>query len=191
MNVVGLIASPSLWSRSTWLAERLGRSLAREAGAEVAFVTLRDLPAQALLLNQVPRGSLAQAVSAVSEADVVVLATTVERGSYSALLKAFLEYLPDGALRGKAVLPIVTGSSPELLHAVEAALAPVLKSLATQKVLPAVLATHAELVAHPTQGYVAEAHVLRQLDGALRALVNPEVPAWQRPPRIRQPAFAR
>jgi FMN reductase len=88
-------------------------------------------------------------VSAVTEADGIVVASPVFKAAYSGLLKLLLDLLPQFALAGKVVLPVVTGGSPTHVLAIDYALRPVLSSLGSDHIVPGwfVLDQHIEVFA--------------------------------------------
>jgi FMN reductase len=53
----------------------------------------------------------------------------VYKAAYTGLLKSFLDLLPQYALAGKTVLPLVTGGTPAHVLAIDYALCPVLASM--------------------------------------------------------------
>jgi FMN reductase len=53
----------------------------------------------------------------------------VYKAAYTGLLKSFLDLLPQYALAGKTVLPLVTGGTPAHVLTVDYALRPVLASM--------------------------------------------------------------
>ena len=172
MNVVLLSGSPSLPSRSAWLLGHVKRRL-EAAGADCTLLALRDLPAQALLQADTADRTLQAAFAKVLHADVVVLATPIYKAAYSGLLKAFLDLLPQDALRGKAVLPLATGGSIAHLLAVDFTLRPVLHALGGRDVADAVFVADTQLPRDAAGGYVPERAVTERLERALHGLLAP------------------
>lgn len=58
------------------------------------------------------------------------------KAAYSGLLKLLLDLLPQFALAGKVVLPVVTGGTPAHVLAIDYALRPVLSSLGSDHIVP-------------------------------------------------------
>jgi FMN reductase len=136
--IVLLAGSPSSPSRSTAVL-RVAREL---AGPEQStLIELRELPADGLLFGRTSE-ALAQAHASIAEARAIVLATPVYKAAYSGLLKTFLDYLPDGALRGKSAYPIATGGSSAHMLAVDYALKPVLSVLGASRILEGLYLTN-------------------------------------------------
>jgi FMN reductase len=190
MNVVSLLGSPSLWSRSAWLLERVQQQLERAGARSTRTLALRELPPAALLRAELHDPVIREAVDLVQQADVVLIATPIYKAAYSGLLKAFLDLLPQDGLRGKTVLALGTGGSPGHLLAIDYALKPVLHALGARHIADAVFAAEAQLEPHVTRGYVAEDALLRRLDRAVQSIFDS--PAWQAPAarRIPEPAVA-
>ena len=177
MHILSISGSPSERSRSAWLTQfaltRL-EALATHSGN----ISVRELPAAALIAADAQEPAIAQAAAAVAAADVVIIGTPIYKAAYSGLLKLFLDLLPPDALRGKTVLPLATGGSAAHLLALDYALKPVLSALGARHVLDAVFATDAQLQRHEAGGFVPEADLVARLDRA----VAPLTPQRQREP---------
>ncbi|MCB5164449.1 NADPH-dependent FMN reductase [Streptomyces bambusae] len=132
-RILALTGSPSLHSRTTVVAEHALGRLAH-AGFETAHLAVRDLPAADLLAARTGQPELRRALAAVAEADGVVIATPVYKASYTGLLKAFLDLLPQDGLDGKTVLPLATGGSLAHVLTLDYALRPVLSVLGARHV---------------------------------------------------------
>lgn len=170
MHVVSLSGSPSPKSRSAWLLDWAREQLAPQSTSSHAL-PLRELPAAALLSAEAGHPVLRVALERIARADVVLVGTPIYKAAYSGLLKAFLDLLPQDALRGKTVLPLATGGSAAHLLAIDYALKPVLHALGASRLLDGVFVTDTQLVAHATLGYVPEAAVVQRLDRALSPLL--------------------
>lgn len=127
-RIVTISSSPSLSSRTDVLLGHVEAAIA-DAGHAIVPIVVRDLPAQPLIRGDATDPEIAVAVQAIAEADAVVVTSPVYKAAYSGLLKAFLDLLPQTALVGKQVLPLVTGGSPAHVLVVDYALRPVLESL--------------------------------------------------------------
>ena len=132
-TIVTLSSSPSAASRTDAVLGHVERRL-RARGHDVERVTVRDLPADALLRADTSDPGIAAVVASIAAADGVVVTTPVYKAAYTGLLKALLDLLPQYALRGKTVLPVATGGSPAHVLAVDYALRPVLVSLGAEHV---------------------------------------------------------
>ena len=133
-SILVLSGSPSPTSRTAALGEHIAARL-RTDGHAVRTVRVRDLPAEALLTADAGNPAIAEVIAAVAAADGLVVASPVFKASYSGLVKAFLDLLPQFALAGKVALPLVTGGSPAHVLAVDYALRPVLSSLGAHHVV--------------------------------------------------------
>ena len=132
--VVTISGSPSAASRTQALAAHVGVEIAVR-GFEVEALNVRDLPAEDLLHARLDSPALQRAVGLVERARGVVISTPVYKASYTGVLKAFLDLLPQFGLNGKVVLPLVTGGTLAHVLAIDYALRPVLSSLGAQHVV--------------------------------------------------------
>ncbi len=140
MSILLLGGSPALPSSTGRLLQHLGDRLAA-VGHRTSRLNVRDLPAQALLHADAAHPALRAALAEVAAADAVIIATPVYKASFSGVLKAFLDLLPQNGLAGKVVLPIATGGSQSHLLALDYALRPVLQALEAKLVLGSIYAT--------------------------------------------------
>lgn len=154
MSVLLIAGSPSERSRSAALLDRVGRLLATGRGTLVDRLSVRDLPAQALVQADFGHPAVQDAARRVAEAQAIVVATPVYKAAYSGVLKLLLDLLPQTAFKGKVVLPLATGGSPNHMLALDYALRPVLQSLAARHILPGVYATDAQVALTPEDAYV-------------------------------------
>ncbi|MCF2528764.1 NADPH-dependent FMN reductase [Yinghuangia soli] len=148
-SVLTLWGSPSGTSRTGIVAGHVSDRL-EAAGHRVDRLAVRDLPAQALLHADFGDPALREAIAAVEKADALVVASPVYKAAYSGVLKVFLDVLPQFALRGKAVLPVLTGGTPAHVLALDYALRPVLTSLGATHVAQGWFVHEAYV--HPAEG---------------------------------------
>jgi FMN reductase len=156
MNILLLGGSPALTSRSRSMLADVGERLAA-LGHRLSWLEVRDLPPQALLHADFHDAAIAAALAQVAASEALVIATPVYQASYTGILKAFLDMLPQDGLKHKLVLPLATGGSQSHMLAIDYALRPVLQALSAELVLSGIYATSAQLKAADGQGYAVEA----------------------------------
>lgn len=112
-GIVALSGGLGFPSTTTALTDLVGARLTERTGEPVTTIEIRDLASEivdATLLG-LPGPRLDAALRAVEQADVVVTATPVFRGSYAGLYKAFWDLVDPVAMRGKTVVLGATGGS--------------------------------------------------------------------------------
>jgi FMN reductase len=171
MSVLLVAGSPSERSRTAALLQAAGLRLS-QLGATVSWLSVRELPAQALLHADFADPRLVQAVAQVAESEVLVVATPVYKAAYSGILKTFLDLLPQTALKGKTILPLATGGSPHHMLALDYALRPVLQSLGAKHILPGIYATDAQVVLQPEGSYQIADDIRARLEEAVASLIE-------------------
>ncbi|MDQ3900911.1 MAG: NADPH-dependent FMN reductase [Actinomycetota bacterium] len=127
-SIVVLAGSPSATSRTAAVLELLALRLATH-GHDVRVVPIRELSPGPLLAADAHHPAISDVVEAVAAARGLIVASPVYKASYTGLLKAFLDLLPQYALAGKTVLPLVTGGTRAHVLAVDYALRPVLAAM--------------------------------------------------------------
>ncbi|MER7733147.1 NADPH-dependent FMN reductase [Streptomyces erythrochromogenes] len=134
-KLLALTGSPSAHSRTDVVADLALRHLTRShPGFESARLAVRALPAADLLAARRGEPEIRRALDAVAEADGLIIATPVYKASYTGLLKAFLDLLPQDGLAGKTILPLATGGSLAHVLTIDYALRPVLSALGARHV---------------------------------------------------------
>lgn len=171
MTVLLIAGSPSELSRSTALLDAVGERLARR-GARVDRLTVRNLPAQPLLLAEWSHPAIERAITQVAQARVIVVSTPVYKAAYSGVLKVFIDLLSQHALKGKTVLPLATGGSPHHMLALDYALRPVLQALSAKHILPGVYATDAQISLTPEGAYQVHNDLAERLNEAVDVLAT-------------------
>lgn len=100
-------------SKAAALAEHLLGLIADEVACEQRLVELGQLAPQlagAVWRSQLPE-TVERELAAVEQADILVVATPVFRGSYTGLFKHFFDFIEQDALIDKPVLLAATGGS--------------------------------------------------------------------------------
>jgi FMN reductase len=126
-TVLAVIGNPRPESRTHGLA----RTLVSEVAASLDGTVLEEVDLAVLGAAVLDWGDAAAgaAVKRVLAADVLVLSSPTYKGSYSGLLKAFLDRVGGGALMGAAAIPILLGGAPNHMLAVNVHFAPLLVEL--------------------------------------------------------------
>ncbi|QKW10400.1 NADPH-dependent FMN reductase [Streptomyces sp. NA04227] len=146
-TVLSVSGSPSASSRTNRLLRHLDRRLTAQ-GHEVVPLDVRTIPAEALLGADFGHPAIVEATELVARADGVVVGTPVYKASYSGVLKALLDLLPQYALAGKTVLPLATGGTVAHVLAIDYALRPVLGSMGADHVVPGWFTLDKDITVH-------------------------------------------
>jgi FMN reductase len=134
-SIAIITGSPSRPSRTAALGHLLQQRLSRGA-YRVRTIEVRELPPAALLHAETDHPALVEAQEVVAQAEGVIVVSPVYKAAYTGVLKLFLDLLPQHGLRGKVVLPLLTGSSLAHLLALDYGLRPVLSSLDPRSIAP-------------------------------------------------------
>ncbi|MEV0614175.1 NAD(P)H-dependent oxidoreductase [Nonomuraea sp. NPDC050404] len=145
MSVVALVGNPRAGSRTLTVAVEAARAIGRRLGAEEPPEVV-DLAAIAShLLAPGPYPDVEVALELVAEASVLVVASPTYKGTYTGLLKSFLDRLPPQALAGKAALPLLVMGDAKHALAVEVHLRPLLVELGASVPTPGLAVLESEL----------------------------------------------
>lgn len=172
MSILLISGSPSPSSRS---AAVLSHARARFAasGLPVEFVSIRDFPAEDLVLARYDSPAFAGFAKQVASASAIVVATPVYKAAYAGGLKSLLDILPQTAFRGKTVLGVATGGSPAHQLVLDFSLKPLFSALGASDLHQGVYLVDKQ-VAVAADGTLAfaDSELGSRLDAALDALAE-------------------
>lgn len=137
-------------SKSAALAEHLLDLIADEVPCEQRLVELGQLAprlAGAVWRTQLP-DTVERELAAVEQADVLVVATPVFRGSYTGLFKHFFDFIHQDALVDKPVLLAATGGSERHALVIDHQLRPLFSFFQARTLPLGVYATDSDFVDH-------------------------------------------
>lgn len=118
----------SVTSRLTGVQQSI-ESLLEQQGISHETIQVHQLPAEDLITANYASEAIAEEIVKVGEADIVFFLTPIYKGSYTGILKTFIDLLPQKGLENKIVVPVAIGGSIAHLLALEYSLKPVLSIL--------------------------------------------------------------
>ena len=129
MRFVTLVGNPRPGSRTLTVAAVAAEAiaLALRLDPDYEIIDLSVLARRLLLPG--PSVAVEDAAELVSGADLLLVVSPTFKGTYSGLLKVFLDRLPYRALAGTAALPLLVMASPQHALAVDVHLRPLLVEL--------------------------------------------------------------
>jgi FMN reductase len=188
--VLAISGSPSATSKSSRLADHVLGLLAGP-GIETRHIPARSLDPAALMAGDMRSPALADLAAEVERANGLVLTTPIFKASYSGLLKAALDFLPQYALAGKVVLPLATGGSPAHVLALDYALRPVLQSMGARHIVQSHFVADAQITPDPFGlDAVAQAPLLSAMQNFRHSLTDDEDARWLGHPKPPSPEGA-
>jgi FMN reductase len=129
VSIVALVGNPRDGSRTLSVAVRAAETVAARIG-DTGPVDVVDLAGIAPhLFTPEPSPSVEVALELLLEAEILVVAGPTYKGTYTGLLKSFLDKLGHEALAGKVALPLLVMGHPKHSLAVELHLRPLLVEL--------------------------------------------------------------
>ncbi|TDD86576.1 NADPH-dependent oxidoreductase [Actinomadura rubrisoli] len=143
--MVVLVGNPRTQSRTHTAALQAAQAIAERLGlgAPAEVVDLSVLAPE--LPGVVPSPAVQRALELVAGADVLVVASPTYKGTYTGLLKLFLDRLPGGALASAVALPLLVMGDPKHALAVEVHLRPLLVELGATVPTPGVALLESQL----------------------------------------------
>lgn len=152
-GTVVLSGNPRTRSRTRTLAVRVGEEIAQRDGtAPPTVVDLAEYGPQLLVPGDV---RVAGGLATVRSARVLVVGTPTYKGSYTGLLKVFLDQMPHQGLAGVVAVPVTVGATAQQAGQSERHLRGLLVELGAE-VRPGLAVTEASLGdPEVSAGYVA------------------------------------
>jgi FMN reductase len=144
-SIVALVGNPRARSRTHTVALQAAQAIADRTGG-TAQVEIVDLSALAPhVLAAAPSAALELSLDLVRSADVLVVAAPTYKGTYTGLLKAFLDRVPTGALASTVALPLLVMGDARHALAVEVHLRPLLVELGAHVPTPGIALLESQL----------------------------------------------
>ncbi|MFF5212431.1 NADPH-dependent FMN reductase [Streptosporangium sp. NPDC000396] len=145
MSVVTLVGNPRAGSRTYEVAVRATEAIVRETGYEGPQEVI-DLSALApLLFTPGASAGVEAGLELVAQASVLVVASPTYKGTYTGLLKTFLDRLPGGALSSTVALPLLVMGDARHALAVEVHFRPLLVELGAAVPTPGLTLLESEI----------------------------------------------
>jgi FMN reductase len=178
--VLTISGSPSANSRTAGITQYVGAQLARHDVA-VDSLQVRDLPAEDLLWARADSPAIQRALVQVARASAIVVASPVYKASYSGILKAFLDLLPQAGLAGKVALPILMGGTQSHWLALDYALKPLLSVLGVTHSVGGLFILDSQIERRADGSIGLDSALTARLDGVIAELAASVRPATARP----------
>lgn len=141
MSKITIISgSPNAASRLNGLIDYARKEI-EALGHVTSTITVVTLPPEDLVHARFGSAAIVEANRLVEEADAVIIASPVYKASYTGVLKAYIDLLPQKGLEGKLVAPLFIGGTLAHLLTIEYALKPVLSTMGARHFVRGVYAT--------------------------------------------------
>lgn len=126
LKIVVLVGNPKPTSRTMRVAQSLVTHLMEDRPHNVQTI---DLAEHAEALFKWPSDVMSEFSSSVAAADLLVVASPTYKGTYTGMLKSFLDRFPADALHGSVAIPVMTGADRAHSLAPDIGLRPLLVEL--------------------------------------------------------------
>ncbi|GAB4384175.1 MAG: NADPH-dependent FMN reductase [Elainellaceae cyanobacterium] len=170
-NILAIAGNPTSPSRTYGLVE-YANALLQQQGFSTETIAVRDVSPEVLVYGKYNSPNLEPIKAKLAQADGVIVATPIYKASYTGLLKAFLDLLPQRAFEGKVVLPIATGGTIAHLLAIDYSLKPVLSELKARHILGGVYAVDKQLETQPDGRLKVDEETDERLQKAVHDLIE-------------------
>ncbi len=141
-------------------------------GISYSQVKVIDLPADDLIRANFASEKINEAHKKIEEAEAVIVLTPVYKASYSGVLKTYLDLLPQKALEGKPVLPLVIGGSQGHLLVIDFALKPLFAALGATNIQKGVYALDSKVQRLDGGVFKVDPDIQQRLQAELNLLIR-------------------
>ena len=178
-------ASASTPSRCEVVIDAIAQMLERDC-LDLGHIRVRELPADALLRGDVQAPAIAEALRKIEAAQAIILVTPIYKGSYSGLLKAFIDLMPQYAMRGKYILPVAVGGSLAHMQMLDYSLRPVLQTMWPAHIGQGTFVLDQHVLMDKDKSPLAESALplLRQALEAFETMVHHQLAQDHQPPQL-------
>ncbi|MRX73076.1 NADPH-dependent FMN reductase [Bacillus lacus] len=167
-DILLISGSPSAFSRSDIVLSYIGMLL-EESGRSFDIVSVRDFPAEVLAQGLFQHQSISEFSKKVAEAEKIVIASPVYKASYTGVLKALLDLLPQEAFLDKPLLPVAVGGTVFHLLSIEYSFKPLFSSLGCTSILKGVYAVDSQI--HKVDG-ITDSALAERISGEVNKLLS-------------------
>jgi FMN reductase len=173
MRFAVVVGNPKPESRTLAVAAAAAEAISDATGLSADYQVIDLCGLARRLLCAEPSPAVEDALDQVAGADLLLVASPTYKGTYTGLLKVFIDRLPHRALAGTVAFPLLVMGAPQHALAVEAYLRPLLVELGATVPTPGLAVLESDL------GALGE--VLRRWAGQVASgLGQPAAPALAR-----------
>lgn len=143
-KIVIISGSPSPSSRLNGMIQFVRQKLSEQSLA-TDLITVVSLPAEDLVHANFGSPAILEANALVEQADAVIIASPVYKASFTGVLKAYIDLLPQKGLTGKIIAPLFIGGTIAHLLSIDYSLKPVLASMGAKHYVSGVYAVDSQI----------------------------------------------
>lgn len=170
-KVLTIAGSPSNSSRSSSVL-KFSRAVLEENGLDISHLSVKDIPPEDLVYANFESEAVKMAQSMIEQAQAVIIGTPVYKASYTGVLKALLDLMPQYALSGKTILPIATGGTITHLLSIDYAMKPLFSVLGATNILRGVFILDSQMQRDSDGNVTLDADIQVRLKESLAELVS-------------------
>ncbi|MEM9907158.1 MAG: NADPH-dependent FMN reductase [Cyanobacteria bacterium P01_D01_bin.44] len=143
-DILAIAGSPSRSSRSSAVLAH-SKEVLEAQGLQVETFTMRDIKPEDLVFANFESLDLKRFIDLVEAANGIMIATPVYKATYTGILKALLDLLPQSAFSDKTLLPIATGGTITHLLSLEYSMKPLFAVLGATHIQRGVFIVDAQM----------------------------------------------
>jgi FMN reductase len=170
-EIVTISGSPSPFSRSSAVLN-YAKELSAKYGLGVASISVCDLSPEVLIYCNYESPELKKLQLLIKYAKAVIISTPVYNSSYTGILKALLDLMPQYAFAEKIILPIAVGGTINHLLSIDYALKPLLSAMGATHILRGVYIVRAQMQFNDRGQLQLDVEIEERLQASIEEMVS-------------------
>ncbi|MGG3643515.1 NADPH-dependent FMN reductase [Bacillus gobiensis] len=158
-------------SRSSAISSYLEDKLIN-LGQKVSNISVRNLPSENLVHANFNSPEIKRVLSLIEQARAMIFVSPVYKASYTGVLKAFIDLIPEKGLADKITLPITTGGSIAHLLSLEYAFKPLFSILGSQEIFNGIYFVDSQTSYQDNERTFYDLDVEKRVNTALQKIVD-------------------
>lgn len=175
-DILAIAGSPSRSSRSSAVLAH-SKAVLETQGLQVETFTMRDIKPDDLVFANFESLELRKFMGLVEAAKGIMVATPVYKATYTGILKALLDLLPQQAFADKTIFPIATGGTLTHLLSIEYSMKPLFAVLGATHIQQGVFIVDSQMQRLEAGGIQLDDDIAARLQAALLAFASTIKPA--------------
>ncbi|MGL5831673.1 MAG: NADPH-dependent FMN reductase [Waterburya sp.] len=170
-DIVTISGSPSLSSRSCAILDYI-KQLSSKHELKIASISVRDLPTEDLVYGNFESLELKKIQLLIEQAKTVIISTPVYKSSYTGVLKALLDLMPQYAFAEKTILPIAIGGTINHLLSIDYSIKPLLSAMGATHILRGIYIVNSQIQFDDRGEIQLDIEVEERLQTSLKQLLS-------------------
>ncbi|MGJ5674004.1 MAG: NADPH-dependent FMN reductase [Nostochopsis sp.] len=170
-EIVTICGATSVSSRSSAILD-YAKELCVKHGLGAASITVYDLPPEDLVYANFESQKLKTLQVLIEQATAIIICTPVYKSSYTGVLKALLDLMPQYAFAEKTILPIAIGGTINHLLSIDYAMKPLFSAMGATNILRGIYIINSQIQFDEQKHIQLDSEIEERLQSSIQELVS-------------------